>query len=427
MKTCKFCGSLVAIFLLASGSARADVIRLQNSGQLRGQVTFEPTEAEAVYRITLLSGAELEIEADQVTEFEKRPLKVEQYESLAKRVADTLEANWELAEWCRENLLEEQRAVHLERVLDFDPEHQKAHYGLGHTLQGGKWLTKDEYEQVRRDEGYVKFNDKWVRAEQLESLQAKDSRNKAELEWFRKVRVWLTWATGTTKRQADGIANLRGIRDPDSIAALIQFLGKSEHPESRQLFVELVGRMGGERPVPSLAALALRDEVRQIRDDALNAIPKDQQVLAQSLMIQGLLDKNNVVVCRAGAALGRFGDESAIPALIRALVTKHSYKARIPVEGYSYGTNGSFSGTNPTLPPEIIAGIQTGIYDNVQIIPLGPPVATKIVPFALDQQNAEVLATLKVLSKSDFGFDEVAWMRWWNVERGQKVVAPDLK
>ena len=343
MKTCRFCFTLAAIVLFADGATQADVIRLKNSGQLRGQVTFEPTETEAVYRITLLSGAELEIEADQVTEFEKRPIKVEQYENLARHVADTLEAHWKLSEWCREELLEEQRAVHLERVLDFDPKHQKAHYGLGHTLQGGEWLTKEEYEESRRQEGYVKFNDKWVRAEQLESLQTKDSRNKAELEWFRKVRLWLTWATSSSKRQADGRANLRSIRDPDSIPALIQFLGKSEQADTRQLFIELIGRMGGERPVPALTTLGLRDDVRQLRDQAFDAIPKDQFEIAQELLIQELLDKNNVIVCRAGAAqrsagnCGRYDFEKRRPTHRAQKAIADRYAQRLLPAGRQYG------------------------------------------------------------------------------------------
>jgi hypothetical protein len=418
---------LLACVILATSTARADVIRLQSSGQLRGKVTFEPTEDEAVYRITLVNGAQLEIDADQVTEFEKRPIKVEHYESKARKIADELDAHWELSEWCRENLLEDQRAVHLARVLDFDPKHRKARYGLGHTQKNGKWLTKEEYDQSRREEGYVKFNDKWVRAEQLASLQAKDSRSKAQLDWFRKVKLWLTWATGVSKRRADGLANLRTIRDPDSIPALIQFLGKSNHADTRKLFIDLIGRMGGELPVPALTTLGLRDDVRQLRSDAFNAITEDQHEFVQGLLLKELRDKSNLIVRRSGAALGRFGDEAAVPALIRALVTKHSYKARVPVEGYSYGTNGSFSGRNPTLPPEIIAGIRSGIYNNVQVIPLGPQGATKLVPFALEQQNAEVLAALKKLTKADFGFNEVAWTRWWKVERHQKVIAPDLQ
>jgi hypothetical protein len=312
-------------------------------------------------------------------------------------------------------------------VLDFDPKHRKAHYGLGHTLKNGRWLSKEEYDQSRREEGYVKFNNKWVRAEQLASMQAKDSKSKAQLEWFRKIKVWLNWASGVSKRQSDGLANLRNIRDPAAIPALIQFMGKSKHADIRKLFIELIGRMGGERPVPALTTLGLRDDVRQLRKDSFDAIKEDQYELVQGLLIKELRDKNNLIVRRSGAALGRFGDESAIPSLIRALVTKHSYKARVPVQSYSYGQDGSFSGRNPTLPPDIIAGIRAGIYNNVQVIPFGQQGATKLIPFALEQQNAEVLAALKKLTKVDFGYNEAAWTRWWKVERHQNVIAPDLQ
>ena len=48
------------------------------------------------------------------------------------------------------------------------------------------------------------------------------------------------------------------------------------------------------------------------------------------------------------------------------------------------------------------------------------------MPVSVQQQNPEVLTTLRSLTKQDFAFNEKAWQRWWNVDRQQTKLAPDL-
>jgi hypothetical protein len=96
------------------------------------------------------------------------------------------------------------------------------------------------------------------------------------------------------------------------------------------------------------------------------------------------------------------------------------------VQGYSFGVDGSIpSGTG--LPPEIAAGLRTGVYDSVQVVPLlGAARATKLISVAVSRENAEVLMALREITGRNFGFDENAWERWWNVDRNQTTLAPDL-
>ena len=49
-----------------------------------------------------------------------------EYERIRPTYADTAEAQWELAQWCREHKLPAQRTVHLRRVIELDPEHVEA-------------------------------------------------------------------------------------------------------------------------------------------------------------------------------------------------------------------------------------------------------------------------------------------------------------
>ncbi len=418
----------LCVVLFSIHAARADIVYLKTGGVIRGSIkTADDAKEETSVTMTLLSGAEVELAVDHISSRQLRPLNFEEYEVRAESLPDSLKAHWELAEWCREQKLDEQREIHLEIVLAIDPEHRQAHYGLRHTFYRDQWMTREEYDQTRIDDGFIKYNGKWVPADKLDSVKSDDAASKAEREWYAKIRVWLNWATGNhQERAADGLNNLRGISDPDAVSALVQFLGKSPRADVRRQFIEIVGKIEGPGPIVPLATLSVREDVRELRELALTMIGEVHYDQARLLVIDELRDRNNVVVRRAGTVLAKIGDETSVPALIRALVTTHSYKVRVPVQGYSFGVDGSVpSGSG--LPPEIEIGLRTGVYDSVQVVPLlGAARATKLIPVAVNRENAEVLTALRQITENNFGFDENAWQRWWNVDRNQTTLAPDL-
>ena len=416
------------IALFSFHAASADIVYLKTGGVMRGLIrTADDSTDETSVTMSLLSGAEVELTVEHISSRQLRPLKFEEYEVRAESLPDTLKAHWELAEWCREQKLDEQREIHLEIVLVIDPEHRQAHYGLRHTFYREQWMTREEYDQTRIADGFVKYKGKWVRADKLESVKSDDAATKAEREWYAKVRIWLNWATGNhPERAADGLNNLREISDPKAVSALVQFLGKSQRADVRRLFIEIAGKIEGPVPVVPLATQSVREDVRELRELALTMIDEAHYDQARQLVIDELRDRNNIVVRRAGTVLAKIGDETSVPALIRALVTTHSYKVRVPVQGYSFGVDGSIpSGSG--LPPEIEIGLRTGVYDSVQVVPLlGAARATKLIPVAINRENAEVLMALRQITENNFGFDEKAWQRWWNVDRSQTTLAPDL-
>lgn len=415
------------VVLFSFHAANADIVYLKTGGVMRGVIDPSDDDAADSVTIKLLSGAEIELPTEHISSRQVRPLKFEEYEVRAESLPDTLDAHWKLAEWCREQKLDEQREIHLEVVLAIDPDHRQAHYGLRHTFYRDQWMTREEYDQTRIADGFVKYKGKWVPADKLESVKSDDAASKAEREWYAKVRVWLNWATGNhAERAADGLNNLKGINSPDALSALVQFLGKSQRADVRRLFIEIVGKIEGPGPVVPLATVSVREDVRELRELALSMIDESHYDQARQLVVDDLRDRNNIVVRRAGTVLAKIGDETSVPALIRALVTTHSYKVRIPVQGYSFGVDGSIpSGSG--LPPEIEIGLRTGVYDSVQVVPLlGAARATKVIPVAVNRENSEVLTALRQITENNLGFDETAWQRWWNVDRNQTTLAPDL-
>ena len=93
---------------LAGRCLRADAILLKSGGEVRGELQTQAKPAQrgaagSKQRLTIrtLSGSIVSVPGDDVEQVLRRRLVVEEYETLRRAAADTVVAQWELAEWCR--------------------------------------------------------------------------------------------------------------------------------------------------------------------------------------------------------------------------------------------------------------------------------------------------------------------------------------
>lgn len=405
----------------------ADIIKLKSGGEIRGEIKEKSIRTSPQITITTLIGATVVVNQDDIEFVSRRSLIVEQYESRAKFTADTVEAQWELAEWCLKNRLRNQRETHLRRIIELDPEHEDANRGLGHSLHDGKWMTRDEY---MTSQGMVKYRNRYVTPQELELLEKTDSELKAEQEWFGKVRLWLGWITGRNDQRRDkGLANFKTINDPHAIPALSRNMRENKSPQMRAFYVVTLKQIPGEKVVKPLVWQSLFDASTEIRYESLNAIPEDHYKEARDEYVAELKHDMNLVVRRAGIGLLRVGNQTVIPDLIDALVTKHRY--RVPVDDLSNtitastgsGVSTSGGGGIP-LPPQIAAMLANGqLPYGVQIDDSrsGRPKTKKMVTVKYDHKNNEILAALQRITGEDFGFDERTWELWWNAKKNGLV------
>lgn len=419
--------------LLWPSVAAADVIRLTNGGELRGTISGTEQSPDETQRsandgpvsIKTLSGATVVVDRDQIEFATRRPVILEHYEVRAQQTADTVEAQWALAEWCREHNLESERKVHLERVIELDPDHEKAHHALGHTKHNGEWTTRDA---VMKAQGYVKYKGRYVTPQELEIIKKSAAERKAEQAWYPKVRLWQTWLTGRDPdRRNLGLANLKAINDPDAVTALAHFLSDDSNKAVRGLYVKILGQIPGIEPVAALVKQSLFDADYEVRYQALNALSPEQYEAAMPLYVRALQDEKNAVVVRAADALRRIGDERAVPNLIDALVTTHRYQIRVPSSNQfnlGFGTNGTFANPGQVpLPPDVEAALRTGQLPQGVIV-LPPQVPTlpqkaRVVTVERTYKNSEVLSALKTLTGKSFGYDERTWRLWWASQKSQ--------
>lgn len=395
-----------------SAGLQADVIKLKNAGELRGLLKDRTSTTKMPeVAIDTLTGSTIVVPGNRIEFITRRPLVYEEYEVRAQLVDDTPAAQWELAEWCRQNNLRTQRDSHLERIIELDPENEAAHYGLGHTKRNGVWTTRDE---VMQSLGYVKYKGKYVTPEELELIEKTAEQRKAEREWYAKIRIWHGWITGRFNKQInEGVEKLKSIKDPDAIPALTQFMSDDTNRSVRGLYVEVLAGIRGLRPVAALVRQSMLDVDGTIRKAALDALGENRHKSAVAYIIDYLRNDTNSIVRRAAAALGKIGDDEVVPYLVEALNTSHKYRVQVDVPGY-----GAQAGS--LIPPDVELALRAGQYPNGVIInnPQTPR-AKKTVTVRVNQKNPEALAALQEITGENFGYNERTWKLWWVSEKNK--------
>ena len=413
---------LVCVFLVCT-NLPADIIRLNSGGEIRGEFATEYLNDVAPIEMVTLNGARIILSRSVVDFAQKRSRVEEEYISKSREINHTVNDHWELADWCRTHLLNEQRQEQLELLLEIDPDHKQARKILGHVQHQGEWMPREEMMTLR---GYVKHKGKWITQLEKDLLDKNTAIREAELVWYPKVRLWYAWITGKNiMRKQDGLKEFHSIRDPAAIPALKKIIGTHDDVDVRLLFVEIVSQLHGRSAIQELLERYLFDSNEVVRQHAIDSLKVDQFQQAVPMLISALRNDGNVVINRAARVLGQLNNPQAVPHLIDALVTSHKYKVNVPTGNamsFASGPNG-VSTTSPyggSLPPEVEAMARTGQFPyGAQVIQHpATPRLSKTVTVKVEQKNPEVLKALQQLTGKNYGFNERDWQLWWSIEKG---------
>lgn len=409
-----------ATLLLPAAPAEADLIRLNNGGEIRGSVRNRTDLAgRTEVTIVTLTGASIVVSRNDIEFVTPRSLELEIYENRVRKLPDTVEAHWELAEWCRDNRLTRQRHEQLEAVLALDPDHEAAHRALRHTFHNGEWLSQEE---LMRSRGYIRHKNRWVTQQELDLIEKSAAEREAEQKWYARVRLWAGWLTGRhPERREEAVANLSALTDPDAVPALQQFLAQHENPDVRLLCVRILTRLPGLKPLRPLVERSLDDDEATIRSEAIAGVTPQRREDAVELYLAALTHDLNIIVRRAALALRTLGSDAEVDELIDALVTEHRYKVTVRIQDQSYavGSDGSIGMAQGTmLPPEVEGALRTGqLPYGAVVVPPRSAVRTKTVTVKRAEKNPEVRETLKQLTDQDFGYDQRTWHLWWAAQQ----------
>lgn len=378
------CFALLAVAIGLRGAA-ADVYELKDGGQVVGEAVDRP-EADG-YVLRTPAGAEVTIARDQVRRIVQQDEVHAEYQRRSRTAPDTAEAHRELAAWCREQKLSEEAEHHLERVVDLDPADEAARTSLGYQRVGGRWLTRDEIMAARG----LKFYEGKFRTPQDVAIRQRDKQaDDANVDWFTKIRRWRGWlAKGRPGQFEEAQAQIAAIVDPQAAPALARLLDGEQDEQIFDLLLATLGRLDHPAAMQTLVAYSLESSDSEVRLQCLDYLVGGIRPVSILPYVKALKNKDNVIVNRAGEALGKIGDPAAVSPLIDALVTRHNYLIAGNQPGQINPVFGSGGG-----------GLSVGGN--------GPKVEPR------DKENLKVQRSLiKLSGNQDFGFDEKAWRAWY--------------
>ena len=377
------------------GAARADIVVLAQGGRVVGELVDNPAAPQDTITVRTAAGGQVTLAKAQVQEvLRQRPGEME-YEAIRSRYADSVEGQWALAEWCRQRNLTAQRQHHLRRVIDLDPNHQKARWALGYTQINGQWTTKEE---VMTKQGMKLYKGRWRLPQEIELMEERHRTEVLEKEWKQKLNRWRDWLA--TDKAAMGRQNILQTRDPMAVKALAAALKDDPQPAARLLYVEALGHIGNHEAKGHLAICSVEDPVEEVRMSCLDYLKKDKAPHVINYYISKLRSRENHEVNLAAIGLREMGDRSAIGPLIDALVTTHKRKI-------SSGNPGQMSMSFGSQGP---AGMSAGGGPKVIVYPV---------------QNRAVLDALVALAEGpNFAFDVPQWKTWYAAQKKSQSFDP---
>lgn len=373
--------------------AQADVFVLHNGGRIRGRWVNREDRPLKNYVIETEHGGRVLLEVGQIQQTIRQDPKLDEYERIASKAADTTDGQWKVAEWCRENSLKQQRRAHLRRILHLDPDHAGARYGLGYSQVKGQWVTREEIQKRR---GYELHDGRWRLGQEIVLLEAEKKLEQAEKDWLTRLSRWREML-GTDKTQ-EAIRNITAVRDPHAVRPLAQLLSVEPHRQVKILYIRTLAEIHNRPAVQTLYTATLQDPDEEIFHACLDAIVRLDPPHMSKQYVEVLKDRNNVRLNRAAHALGRLDDKSVISPLIDALVTTHHIV--IPRQSDAY--------TSTFVKPASPVGSASSPFGGTSFSAGGE---TKVIPVTVT--NQDVLQALITLSGgANFGFDERAWLYW---------------
>ncbi len=360
---------------------------LSSGGELRGTLQNESEVPRQTYVIETELGT-ITLDRDQVVSRDPISDARLEYEKIQSDYPDTAEGHWELAQWCRENMLSQERLQEARKVIEHDPDHLQARGLLGHFLDRsqGKWITR---EQLREQQGYVRYDGEWLLPQQVILREEYRIAEEARVRWIRQVALLHRQLTG--RQVEEGRDGLLRIQDPAAIPALEPHLQVDQEPNPliRELYVQSLSNIGGTQALSILANVVLSDPSEEVTFRAINEIAKHQDPKITRMFVKKLTANKNEEINRAAAALGAIGDVSAVGPLIGSLITEHT---KIHTSGNPDQITSSFS-------PQGGSNLSTGSRTETE---------TRIY------RNEHVRnALISLTGKSAFGYDMDLWKTWY--------------
>jgi len=379
---------------LLMGSARADTLTLKTGDAFECEVLLEKPDKLWVRTFT---GARWVNRAD-LSGWEKGPSPWQRYADAKKRFKMTAAAQFELAMWCGDNNLPEEKDRHLKAALNLDPKFDPAYVALGYVKEGVPGVEKTG--PTPREE---------------------DAERRARATWSYKVsEINERYLAGGLELKREGARRILAIGDPLAADAIIEVLAAHKEAPHRLLCARALKNLKSDRSTLQLLVMALSDSDNQVADEARKSLVVHADPRVPVMLRDGLAGTAEMLD-RCAEALGMLGDLDSVPNLINVLSVPDRLGAdedpdtvaefwRIALK--HFGRANLVFESKGLMTHHEIQGQLHG-----RIGPQGKHPKNPNAPVQIRYQTAVLEALVRISrSEKNLGFDRAAWTNWWKVK-----------
>ena len=394
------------VALCCAPLAAEDVFVLEHGGRIHGRWENRDKDPEENYVIALPEGGRLTLSPAQVLRAVVEDPRLDEYRQIVAKAEDTVAGHLGVAQWCRQQGLEDRRRIHLQRIIELEPDHADARRELGYTQIRGRWVTRQQYMESR---GFERHAGRWRLPQDILIIEERQESDRVRKDWLLKLRRWRAMMATDGAREA--YRQVAAVADPMAVPALRQLLAEEPYRQVKFLYIEALGRIGDQASALVLAEASLRDPDEEIFHASLKQLVRNQPPHIAKPYLDTLKDSNNARLNRAAYALGRLGDRSCIAPLIASLITTHYVV--LPSNPNTHTATFARPAGSGSAGPMGGTGFSSGAP---------PPVIARTV------RNEDVLQSLILLSGGvNLGFDQRAWNSWLANENRQRLPAFDAR
>lgn len=371
---------------LPPAAATADTLLLSTGGQLTGKVR----EVESKKTAYVLVQIDQELSVAIAKANSRMIVGDEKLQEYRRRVVDAGQdglAHYELATWCRQNNLLQQRQYHLIRTIDLLPNHPNARAALGYTQKDGKWILTEVW---RRNQGLVKDRKgQWVLPEVVAWRENADGNDKTAKRWIKTIKQLLS---KILRGDAEAMAEMTAIDDPLASQAIANELVNSQKRGAswrpvRMVWLKKLMQFRNGIAVEAIVKTGLLETDDVVREEALSWLQSNETSSAIATYMPWLKSNNPQQVKAAARALAYFPNSESAFAYIDALITIEERTQQV-----GGGSRAGFDNAGG-------GGFSQG---------------SKQVPVKTPHRHAEVLQLLRAIAPGkDFGYDKSAWKRYF--------------
>lgn len=392
------------VALAARVELRGDIYITKNGDEIEAELI---EDLEKAYRLRTRLGI-VDVEKDDVAKVVRKASPWAKYDKRRKRCANTAQAHYELAQWCRERQLDTEYRDELERTIQLDANHEAARSELGYVRnKAGKWVRPKSSKTPSREELAARRQQ-----DEEERLVRKLVSN-----WFVKVkalhkgRLGARGASTTPEQFAEGREQILAIRDPLAIPAISGVLSTG-NVDARRLMVESLSNFTEDEATMNLLVAALLDPSEDVRRRAAAALsPRRDERVVQRLA-DALYSNEEPIIRHAAVALGVIKATPVVEDLINVLSKETVQKVVVSTPVFLDGVRSEFGGIH-----RYSNGRRLLRYQPTTISCLGPGTMVGSISSVETQtvmvHRTEVQEALIAITGQNFGFDVDQWHAWW--------------